>query len=163
MFRGRPSSRTPKLVTACYKDDHAWLPTVPQTTVFFERDIGKQDGSHMTMVLGNSLAPAARKTRASCRAEQAGGPHPPSLPNWRPSRTVRRTNTAETEEHSPIPYPQRGVEAIRRTGTGKIVRQKAMRRHPGSSTNRATPRMLRLGGTVPPLSCNDTKRGSNNC
>ena len=120
MFRGREQSRPElgyRLLQRLGADvaDYGFVETS-----------AKQDGRNMTMV----LAPhRGAKTRAACGPSKPvaarASSHPaatPTMPNYHRQH--------EDLEHMPKAKTHSGAsKRFRRTGTGKIVRQKASRRH----------------------------------
>ena len=146
MFRGREQSRPElgyRLLQRLGGDvaDYGFVETS-----------AKQDGRNMTMV----LAPhRGAKTRARAAQDASGptpSPHPTAIPNH------RRTDTDGTEDRKHMPKTKTHSGAskrFRRTGTGKIVRQKAGRRH--LLEHKPTKRTRRLDGRTT-VSANDTKR-----
>ena len=145
MFRGREQSRPElgyRLLQRLGADvaDYGFVETS-----------AKQDGRNMTMV----LAPhRGAKTRARARAPGRTG-WPPRRPRFRRSRNNLTELTATEQQQNRGNMPKAKTHSgaskrFRRTGTGKIVRQKANRRH--LLEHKPTKRTRRLDGrtTVSP-------------
>ena len=151
MFRGREQSRPElgyRLLQRLGADvaDYGFVETS-----------AKQDGRNMTMV----LAPhRGAKTRAKA-AHDADAPPAAAEPRRRPRRPteapdVRRTDTTELRTSCPRRRPTAALRSGSGcTGTGKIVRQKANRRH--LLEHKPTKRTRRLDGRTE-VAANDTKR-----
>ena len=144
MFRGREQSRPElgyRLLQRLGADvaDYGFVETS-----------AKQDGRNMTMV----LAPhRGAKTRAKA-AHDADAPACTRRASAQPAERTDR-HTTELRTHAQGEDPQRRFQAVPATGTGKIVRQKANRRH--LLEHKSSKRTRRLEGRTE-VSANDTKR-----
>ena len=147
MFRGREQSRPElgyRLLQRLGADvaDYGFVETS-----------AKQDGRNMTMVLAphrgaKTRAKAAHRRRRAGRAAARRARSPPT--------TAELTTPAELRTHAQGEDPQRRfASGSARTGTGKIVRQKANRRH--LLEHKASKRTRRLDGRTE-VAANDTKR-----
>ena len=151
MFRGREQSRPElgyRLLQRLGADvaDYGFVETS-----------AKQDGRNMTMVLAPHRG-AKTRAKAAHDADAPGAarsPAPPTRGRQHQRRSTRPTHH-RTEDSMPKAKTHSGAsKRFRLTGTGKIVRQKAGKRH--LLEHKASKRTRRLDGRTT-VAANDTSR-----